>query len=143
VVACLSLIGFPFLSGFYSKDLVLEAFLNREGRLVLFVMIVVSTCLTAFYSGLMLYSVGGFSQTFPMSARIVSRFYVVIPCSLLGVGALFGGLFIQSVFLGFNVLFYVEGIFKLVPILCVMVGLSSLLVFIVFRGFGLNYFTRV
>lgn len=28
VVACLSLSGFPFLAGFYSKDLVLEAFLG-------------------------------------------------------------------------------------------------------------------
>ena len=49
MVACLSLIGFPFLSGFYSKDLVLEAFLSGGGNLLLTVLVVISTCLTAFY----------------------------------------------------------------------------------------------
>lgn len=49
IVACLSLMGFPFLSGFYSKDLVLEAFLSGGGNILLILLVVVSTCLTAFY----------------------------------------------------------------------------------------------
>lgn len=51
IVACLSLIGFPFLSGFYSKDLVIESFLGGGLRVVLLLIVVVSTCLTALYGG--------------------------------------------------------------------------------------------
>jgi len=51
IVACLSLIGFPFLAGFYSKDLVIEAFLRGGFRFVLLLMVVMSTCLTAIYGG--------------------------------------------------------------------------------------------
>jgi len=50
-VACFSLIGFPFLSGFYSKDLVLEAFFRGGLNIVLCVMVIVSTCLTVIYRG--------------------------------------------------------------------------------------------
>lgn len=53
IVACLSLRGFPFLSGFYSKDLVIEAFLRGGLRLVLFLIVLLSTMLTAVYSGLL------------------------------------------------------------------------------------------
>lgn len=51
VVACLSLSGFPFLAGFYSKDLVLEAFFRGGVRCVLCLLVVVSTCLTGVYRG--------------------------------------------------------------------------------------------
>nr|YP_009642914.1 NADH dehydrogenase subunit 5 [Sanguinolaria ovalis]QCQ20478.1 NADH dehydrogenase subunit 5 [Sanguinolaria ovalis] len=138
-VACLSLMGFPFLSGFYSKDLVLEAFLTSDMSVVFMVMTVLATCLTAFYSGLMLYSVAGFSIGASYSSSMVSNYYVVIPCSILGVGALFGGITMQSFSLGFNVLFYAEGLYKLVPILCVVSGLSALAGFMMIRSMSYDF----
>jgi len=50
-VACFSLSVFPFLSGFYSKDLVLEAFFSGGLNVVLCFIVVLSTCLTAIYRG--------------------------------------------------------------------------------------------
>ena len=57
VVSCLSLRGFPFLAGFYSKDLVIEAFLSGGLRGVLSMLVVVSTALTSLYGGLIAYRV--------------------------------------------------------------------------------------
>nr|YP_006576438.1 NADH dehydrogenase subunit 5 [Solecurtus divaricatus]AEV94332.1 NADH dehydrogenase subunit 5 [Solecurtus divaricatus] len=132
-VACLSLMGFPFLSGFYSKDLVLESFLTGQASLVVFLIVVVSTCLTAFYSSLMLYSVMVFSMSKAYYSSMSANYYVVFPCSVLGLGALFGGLVMQSSFLDFNVMFYLQGIGKVVPIMCVLLGVSLMMMFVLVR----------
>jgi len=49
-LASLSLIGFPFLSGFYSKDIILEVLYSSNNSFVLFSMVVVSTFFTRVYS---------------------------------------------------------------------------------------------
>ena len=50
IVANLSLCGLPFLSGFYSKDLILELFLFGDKSCVIFFVAVGATLLTALYS---------------------------------------------------------------------------------------------
>lgn len=50
-VGCsLSLCGFPFLSGFYSKDIILEYYFMGEMNLLMLLIIFVGTLLTALYS---------------------------------------------------------------------------------------------
>lgn len=49
-VANLSLCGFPFLSGFYSKDFILESMLEGSITIPLLVLIVIATFLTTLYS---------------------------------------------------------------------------------------------
>ena len=130
IVSCLSLIGFPFLAGFYSKDLVLEAFLRGGMRMVLCVMVIFSTCLTALYRGLMVFSVYFFSMEFSNIGSCVSRSFVILPCSVLGFGALFGGILMQSFVLEFNLFFSLSGIVKIMPFLCFVSGLFLLFSFI-------------
>lgn len=125
-MACLSLIGFPFLSGFYSKDLVIESFLSGGLRLVLFLMVVISTCLTAIYGGWMVYSLLKFNIGVNNVGSIISNEYVTIPCRILGFGAIFGGIFIQCVVISFNEFFTLFRVLKLIPILCVSFGIFSL-----------------
>lgn len=49
-VANCSLIGIPFLAGFYSKDLIIELTMTSNFNLVIFVLTLISTALTAAYS---------------------------------------------------------------------------------------------
>nr|YP_009431953.1 NADH dehydrogenase subunit 5 [Donax trunculus]ATA66402.1 NADH dehydrogenase subunit 5 [Donax trunculus] len=138
LVACLSLMGFPFLSGFYSKDLVLEAFLSSGSNIILISMVVVSTCLTAFYSLWVLVGTMSGSIMFPMSGDMVSSSYVSVPCFILGVGALFGGLTLQSIVLDFNMSFSLQGMVKVIPIMCVMGGVAGLCSFL-FMNYSSRY----
>lgn len=50
VLASLSLAGFPFLSGFYSKDLILEFFYSLNNRGLIFLFLVLGTVFTSIYS---------------------------------------------------------------------------------------------
>lgn len=54
-IANLSLSGFPFLSGFYSKDLILELFLLKDINLFYFILIFLGTFLTVFYTFRLIY----------------------------------------------------------------------------------------
>lgn len=49
-VASLSLCGMPFLRGFYSKDLIIEIRLQSGDRLIIYLMLVVGTLFTSWYS---------------------------------------------------------------------------------------------
>ena len=49
-VANLALCGFPFLAGFYSKDVILEIFEFIPYNLVIFILLFLATGLTASYS---------------------------------------------------------------------------------------------
>nr|QVD40458.1 NADH dehydrogenase subunit 5 [Ixodes (Pholeoixodes) sp. YTF-2021a] len=66
-LASLSLFGFPFVGGFYSKDLILEHIYMNSDNLVIILMIIVSTSLTMLYCMRMLYYIiwkGVFYQTY-------------------------------------------------------------------------------
>ena len=50
LVANLSLCGIPFMSGFFSKDLILELLIIRSVRVSIFAVAIISTGLTVLYS---------------------------------------------------------------------------------------------
>lgn len=54
-VANLSLCGFPFLSGFFSKDLILELVLLKKVNLIYFFLVFLGTFLTVFYTIRLIY----------------------------------------------------------------------------------------
>jgi len=49
-LANLALCGIPFISGFYSKDIMVEASLDRYLNLLIFILLLISVGLTAIYS---------------------------------------------------------------------------------------------
>jgi len=50
VLASISLFGFPFLSGFYSKDMILEVIYTLNVNIMLLRIVILATILTVIYS---------------------------------------------------------------------------------------------
>nr|YP_009255567.1 NADH dehydrogenase subunit 5 [Lamprotula scripta]AND82419.1 NADH dehydrogenase subunit 5 [Lamprotula scripta] len=106
-----ALCGVPFLSGFYSKDLILEgAFSGLSGGLEIVIMLV-GAGLSLVYS-LRILLVAVFGQTFgsPVLSFGVESGYMVISIGVLSVGAILGGYFMQGVWASVNG-FEIVGIF--------------------------------
>ena len=111
LIGSLALTGFPFLTGFYSKDLILE--ITQVYRLKNIVFFGAFACilgnlavfLTAFYSFRLLFFC--FLNN-PNSNRQIlnsiseSSFWITIPLILLSIGSIFVGYFGRELFVGFG-----------------------------------------
>jgi NADH-ubiquinone oxidoreductase chain 5 len=88
--ASISLCGFPFISGFYSKDLILETLYIRDINLFFFTLIIVSTILTLLYScRLFLFLVfNGFHLNYIRSSDDI---LIYVPIRLLFIFSIVGG----------------------------------------------------
>nr|AMZ00204.1 NADH dehydrogenase subunit 5 [Potamilus alatus] len=98
VLSSVTLCGMPFLSGFYSKDLILEgAFSGFSGGFEVFVL-VVGAGLSLVYS-LRICLMGVFGQSYggSLCSFVVESGYIVISICILAVGAIVGGWFLQLV----------------------------------------------
>nr|UZC55557.1 NADH dehydrogenase subunit 5 [Lampsilis siliquoidea] len=103
VLSSVVLCGMPFLSGFYSKDLILEgAFSGFSGSFEVFVLLV-GAGLSLVYS-LRISLTGVFGQSFGSSLCffMVESSYVVISIYVLVIGAIVGGWFLQLVWVAVN-----------------------------------------
>nr|UEP15864.1 NADH dehydrogenase subunit 5 [Thrips setosus] len=91
-VANLSLCGFPFLSGFFSKDLILELFLLKKINMVFFFLVFLGTFLTVFYTFRLIYFLS-LKNSYYFPLEVLNK-WMGIEFSMLF-------LFFFSVFLGF------------------------------------------
>lgn len=125
IISNLSLCGGFFLSGFYSKDMIIESFLLGRGVIILFFMLVLSCIFSIFYSLKMIFF--SFRRRF-FSFRTNSVFFKK------GAFLLFF-LFLWSIFLGY---FFSLILFEKEPfmgfIIYKIVG-GILLLMLIFRGF--------
>lgn len=94
----LSLCGFPFLSGFYSKDVILECFFLSEINIYIYMLILVGTLFTVTYSirlGFYLYFKNlGISKIINLGEEKI----ILFPIRVLFIFAIIGGRFISWVF---------------------------------------------
>jgi proton-translocating NADH-quinone oxidoreductase chain L len=105
VIGSLSLAGFPFLTGFYSKDLILELSVSGASVFTLFAFILglLGAFLTAFYSMRLVWLAflsepRGFRNVY-MSAHEPS-YIMLIPLLVLVLGAIFVGFVGKDMFVG-------------------------------------------
>nr|YP_009475566.1 NADH dehydrogenase subunit 5 [Alasmidonta heterodon]AVK79269.1 NADH dehydrogenase subunit 5 [Alasmidonta heterodon] len=101
VLSSVALCGMPFLSGFYSKDLILEsAFGGFSGSLEILVMLT-GAGLSLVYS-LRILLVGVFGQNYGngLVSYGVESSYMVVSIFILSIGAIMGGWLLQSVWVG-------------------------------------------
>nr|AVE15429.1 NADH dehydrogenase subunit 5 [Atergatis integerrimus] len=91
-VANLALCGFPFLAGFYSKDLILEVAFISWINFVALLLFVLATGLTVMYTARLIYY--GLSGSFNLSSlnNVSDEDKIMVnSMSMLGLGAIFGG----------------------------------------------------
>ena len=167
LVASLSLAGFPFMSGFFSKEALLSVlFLKLDGSLSVFVYILAlfTTFLSAFYSMRLLLLV--FYGDYRGSQKKLLRFdkipdYLRSYLYVLFFGSLFSGYLLKSFFIGFNSQIleksnwnfslynnfgaldaeFLPAYIKLIPLIVSFFGMFvAVIVYIVFKKYSLIWF---
>uniref|UniRef100_UPI0030FE89BA NADH dehydrogenase subunit 5 n=1 Tax=Phyllodoce medipapillata TaxID=868040 RepID=UPI0030FE89BA len=91
-IANMALCGLPFMSGFYSKDLIIEMMLFNSYSYVVILLFVVATMMTAAYSIRLMFT-GLISMSMGMSMQYVDDNSTsnTSPMIMLSIGAVFGG----------------------------------------------------
>tara|TARA_B100000902_G_scaffold233950_1_gene221798 strand:- start:687 stop:2600 length:1914 start_codon:yes stop_codon:yes gene_type:complete len=123
IIGTLALTGFPFLSGFYSKDAIIEfAYLrgNTTGYYAAGIGIL-TAFLTSIYSWRLIFKTfhGEYNnKNIKIEETHESPFIMLIPLILLSIGAVFAGYFFKGVFIGQSGInnFWQDSIFFLKPL---------------------------
>nr|YP_009743677.1 NADH dehydrogenase subunit 5 [Cryptonatica janthostoma]QIE11994.1 NADH dehydrogenase subunit 5 [Cryptonatica janthostoma] len=124
-VANLSLCGAPFLSGFYSKDLILEISLFEPTNFLMVFLIFLATGMTAAYSlRLSFCSLWGTAKNLPLHSKHEKDYYINFATFTLSLCAIMAGFFLQNIFLQFNPCpFIIPMFYKMLTILVILMGL--------------------
>jgi proton-translocating NADH-quinone oxidoreductase chain L len=112
LIGSLSLIGFPFLSGFYSKDLILEIAYSKytiDSHFVYWLG-TITAMLTSFYSFRLLYFVF-FNRTNVTNRHVLRNVHelplgMAVPLMFLCLGSIFSGYFFKDIFVGVGTDFF-------------------------------------
>ena len=118
LIGSLALAGFPFLSGFYSKDVILELAYTKYSISGTFAywLGTLTAFFTAFYSFRLIYYVF-YSPTNTYKSVIRSAhespFAMTLPLLLLSLGSIFSGFLAKDVFIGLGSSFFSDSIYIL------------------------------
>nr|UEP17958.1 NADH dehydrogenase subunit 5 [Ophiocreas oedipus] len=92
IIGSLALSGIPFLAGFYSKDLILEASQNNLGNSISIILALTATFMTAIYSIRIIFFLISPNTSFPPLSPISEEtFNSISPLLRLIIGVIFGG----------------------------------------------------
>nr|QIZ12608.1 NADH dehydrogenase subunit 5 [Hemiarthrum setulosum] len=91
-IANLALCGFPFMAGFYSKDLIIEMMLLNQNNYMIIIMMMLATLLTALYSARLSFMVfwSEMKQNVKINTSNENK-EMTTPILILSGGAMFGG----------------------------------------------------
>nr|AWX90801.1 NADH dehydrogenase subunit 5 [Amphioctopus fangsiao] len=123
-ISNMALCGFPFLAGFYSKDLIIEMVLNSNMNMLITMFVMFGVCLTMFYSMRMsMYMLWGDVKSVVYENMMDDDKYVVMSMLILCMGALFGGVFLQTMVFCFNEVIILPMLYKLMVLFLLMFSL--------------------
>jgi NADH-ubiquinone oxidoreductase chain 5 len=161
MIGSLSLMGFPFLTGFYSKDLILELAFSTFSPIGHFAFWMGS--LAAFFTALYSFRIIYYVFLGPINGnRVVysnihdAPLLIAVPLTLLGFASIFAGYLGKDLFVGLGTDFWGNSIycaplntttvdaeflpvyFKLIPVILSMIGLSCAYIFQTYTMFELK-----
>ena len=115
LIGTLALTGFPFLSGFYSKDAIIEFAYLKDTSVGYYACSVgvFTAFLTAIYSWRLFFKtfLGKYNnKSIPIEKTHESPLVMIIPLVILAIGALLAGYFFKDLFIGNNSTFWKESI---------------------------------
>ena len=115
LIGTLALTGFPFLSGFYSKDAIIEFAYLKDSSVGYYACSVgvFTAFLTAIYSWRLFFKtfLGKYNnKSIPIEKTHESPLVMIIPLVILAIGALLAGYFFKDLFIGNNSTFWNESI---------------------------------
>ena len=107
LVGTLALTGFPFFSGFYSKEAIIEFAYLKDTTLGYYVVFIgiFTALLTAIYSWRLVFKT--FHGTYENKELKIdsiheSSYVMLIPLIVLAIGSIFGGFFFKDLFIGLH-----------------------------------------
>nr|YP_009024483.1 NADH dehydrogenase subunit 5 [Margaritifera dahurica]AGZ13310.1 NADH dehydrogenase subunit 5 [Margaritifera dahurica] len=128
VMSSVVLCGMPFLSGFYSKDLILEdSFSSMLGSLELLIILVGAGLSLVYSMRLMLVGVFGQYSGGSLITFGVESVYMLVSMAVLSVGAIIGGWSLQIVWVDVNGFSIVSGFAKMMIVVVTFGGLGYLI----------------
>jgi len=116
IIGTLALTGFPFLSGFYSKDAIIEFAYSKDTNIGYFAAItgIITALLTAIYSWRLIFKTfhGKYNnKNNNFSSIQESPLIMLFPSFLLALGAIFTGILFKEMFIGYeNIKFWKDSI---------------------------------
>ncbi len=107
LIGTLALTGFPFLSGFYSKDAIIEFAYLRGNTLGYYAagIGIITACLTSIYSWRLMFKTfhGPYKNTkLEINSLHESPLIMLVPLFLLGAGAIGAGFLFKNLFIGYQ-----------------------------------------
>ena len=126
LIGSLSLMGFPYLSGFYSKDLILELTYGKYYIVFAFWLGSLSALLTAFYSVRLIYltfitNTNASKTIFRVAQESSSS--IIFPLLLLAFGSIFVGYFTKEMVLTNTITPIVDNLIKITPFVLSLLGI--------------------
>jgi len=165
LISSLALIGFPFLSGFYSKDIILEIAYVKYNLSSYFAYWLgsISTMFTSFYSFRLLYFV--FFDEYKGSPFMYNNIKEIplimsLPLIPLALGSIFLGYLVSDIFIGLGSTFYDSSIYvlknnqyiieakflpyyiKLIPTMFTFLGFLLFIITNIFFNFNINLYNK-
>lgn len=123
-ISNIALCGFPFLAGFYSKDLIIEILLSRNINLLIRLIGMFGVCLTIIYSiRISIVIIWGDVKRIVYENIRDDDMFVIYSILVLSFGALFGGFRLQVLVIKFNEVVILPVFYKLLVILLLFISL--------------------
>jgi len=121
VIGTLALTGFPFLSGFYSKDAIIEFAYLKQSKLGYYAATIgiFTAFLTAIYSWRLIFKTfhGKYNnEKLKIESMHESPLIMLLPLTILAAGAIFSGFLFKDLFLGHDFNFWKDSIKFLKPL---------------------------